>query len=122
MELHIKAFDDNTINIVLQNVAYELKVTNHSSLSASPCQLVFGRDMGINAIYLANWKLSVSVKVPEFGKITSTRIRTELRTSIWLENQFTSASPILNKTLSHFTIPSPKQQSKLMAPLQFIVQ
>jgi hypothetical protein len=56
MELHTKAFDDTTINEVLQNVAYGLRATNHSSLSACPCQLVFGRDMVINAIYLANWK------------------------------------------------------------------
>jgi hypothetical protein len=56
MELHTKDFDDTTINAVLQNVAYGLRATNHSSLSASPCQLVFGRDMVINAIYLANWK------------------------------------------------------------------
>jgi hypothetical protein len=30
--------------------------TGCSSLYASPCQLVFGRDMVINAIYLENWK------------------------------------------------------------------
>jgi hypothetical protein len=56
MELHTKAFDDTTINKVLQNVANGLRATNHSSLSASPCQLVFGRDMVINTIYLPNWK------------------------------------------------------------------
>jgi hypothetical protein len=56
IELYTKAFDDTTINTVLQNVAYGLRATNHSSLSASPCQLVFGRDMVINAINLANWK------------------------------------------------------------------
>jgi hypothetical protein len=50
MELHTKAFDDTIINAVLQNVAYGLRATNHSFLSASPCQLVFGRDMVINAI------------------------------------------------------------------------
>jgi hypothetical protein len=56
MELHTKAFNDTNINEVLQNVAYGLRATNHSSLSASPCQLVFGRDMVINTIYFANWK------------------------------------------------------------------
>jgi hypothetical protein len=44
------------VNVVLQNVAYGLRPTNRTSLSASPCQLAFGRDMVINAIYLANWK------------------------------------------------------------------
>jgi len=56
MELHTKKIDDITVNAVLQNVAYGLRATYHSSLTASPCQLVFGRDMIINAIYLANWK------------------------------------------------------------------
>jgi hypothetical protein len=56
MELHTRKFDDITINAILQNVAYGLRATYHSSLTASPCQLAFGRDMIINAIYLANWK------------------------------------------------------------------
>jgi hypothetical protein len=43
MELHTKVFDDITINAVLQNVANGLRATNHSSLSASPCQLAFGQ-------------------------------------------------------------------------------
>jgi hypothetical protein len=42
--------------MLLQNVGYGLRDTNHSFLSASPCQLVFGRDMVINAIHLANCK------------------------------------------------------------------
>jgi hypothetical protein len=56
MKLNTKAFDDTTINAVLQNVAYGLRANNHSSLSHSQYQLAFGRDMIINAIYLANWK------------------------------------------------------------------
>jgi hypothetical protein len=56
MELHTKKFDDTTINAVLQNVAYGLRSTYHSSIAATPGQLVFGRDMVINSIFLANWK------------------------------------------------------------------
>ena len=56
MELNTRKFDDITLNAILQNVAYGLRATYHSSLAASPCQLVFGRDMMINAVYLANWK------------------------------------------------------------------
>ena len=56
MELHTKHCDDVTIHAVLQNVAYGLRATYHSSIAASPGQLVFGRDMVINSIYLANWK------------------------------------------------------------------
>ena len=56
MELNKRKFDDTTINAVLQNVAYGLRSTYHSSLAASPGQIIFGRDMIINAVYLANWK------------------------------------------------------------------
>ena len=56
MELHKRKFDDISINAILQNVAYGLRATYHSSLTASPSQIVFGRDMIINAVYLTNWK------------------------------------------------------------------
>jgi transposase InsO family protein len=56
MELSKKPCDDVTINAVLQSVAYGLRATYHSALTATPGQIVFGRDMIINSIYLANWK------------------------------------------------------------------
>jgi hypothetical protein len=56
MELHTRKFDDITLNAILQNVAYGLRATYHSYLTASPGQLAFRRDMIINAVYLANWK------------------------------------------------------------------
>jgi hypothetical protein len=56
MELHTRKFDNISHNAILQNVAYGLRATYHSSLAASPCQLAFERDMIINATYLANWK------------------------------------------------------------------
>jgi hypothetical protein len=56
MELHKRKYDDTTVNAIHQNVAYSLQATYHSSLAASPGQIIFGCDMIINAIYLANWK------------------------------------------------------------------
>jgi hypothetical protein len=56
MELHKRTFDDTSINAILQSVAFGLRATYHSAIAASPGQLVFGRDMLINAVYLANWK------------------------------------------------------------------
>jgi Integrase zinc binding domain len=56
MELHTKHCNDVTIQAVLQNVAYGLHATYHSSIATSPRQLVFGRNMIINSLYLANWK------------------------------------------------------------------
>ena len=53
MELHTKLYSNVTINPVLQNVAYGIHTTYHSS---SPGQIVFGQDMVINSLYLANWK------------------------------------------------------------------
>jgi hypothetical protein len=44
------------VNAVLQNVAYGLRSTYHSSITATPGQIVFGRDMVIYSIFLANWK------------------------------------------------------------------
>jgi hypothetical protein len=40
----------------IQNVAHGLQGTYHSSLAASPGQIIFGHDMIINGVYLANWK------------------------------------------------------------------
>ena len=47
---------DTTLNAVLQSVAYGLRSTYHSSLAAAPGQIIFGLDIIINAVYLANWK------------------------------------------------------------------
>jgi hypothetical protein len=33
-----------------------MRATHHTELQASPAQVVFGRDMIINATYLADWK------------------------------------------------------------------
>ena len=56
MDLGARPFDEMTIDAVLQNVAFGLRATYHTSLLASPGQIVFGRDMVINAAYVANWK------------------------------------------------------------------
>ena len=56
MDLGARPFDDMTIDTFLQNVAFGLRATYHTSLLASPGQIVFGRDMVINAAYVANWK------------------------------------------------------------------
>ena len=40
----------------LANVAYAIRSTYHTSLDATPCELVFGRDMIIPVAYIANWE------------------------------------------------------------------
>ena len=54
MDLGARPFDDMTIDAVLQNITFGLRATYHTSLLASPGQIVFGRDMVINAAYVAN--------------------------------------------------------------------
>ena len=56
MDLSSRPYDDTTTHAVLQAVAFGLRSTFHTALQASPGQLAFGRDMIINATYLANWQ------------------------------------------------------------------
>ena len=55
MRLDLQTFDATTIPSVLQAVAWGIRSTYHTALQASPAQIAFGRDMIINATYLANW-------------------------------------------------------------------
>ena len=56
INMSARTFDEDSINAVLQNVAVGFRANYHSILRSSPGQLVFGRDMIINATYVANWK------------------------------------------------------------------
>jgi transposase InsO family protein len=68
MELHKRPYDDTSANAILQNVAYGLRATYHSSLAASPSQLDFGRDMIVNAVYLANWNALKSRRLAQIRR------------------------------------------------------
>ena len=68
MELNKRPYDDTSANAILQNVAYGLRATYHSSLAASPSQLVFGRDMIVNAVYLANWNALKSRRLAQIRR------------------------------------------------------
>ena len=54
MDLTSCPYDDTTAHSVLQAVAWSLRLTYHTALQASPGQVTLGRDMIINATYLAN--------------------------------------------------------------------
>jgi hypothetical protein len=47
--------EDNPSDYFLQSTAWAIRSTNHTALQATPCQLVFGRDMIHNAAFKANW-------------------------------------------------------------------
>jgi hypothetical protein len=40
---------------ILDAVAFAIRATFHTTLQASPCQLIFQRDMITNATFTANW-------------------------------------------------------------------
>ena len=56
MRLRGRSYDETAMHAVLQAVAWSLRSTHHTSIQASPSQLAFGRDMLINATYIANWR------------------------------------------------------------------
>jgi transposase InsO family protein len=48
---------DNPFDYFLQSTAWDIRSTYHTTLQATPCQLVFGRDMIHNIAFRANWDL-----------------------------------------------------------------
>lgn len=47
--------EDNPFDYFLQSTAWAIRSTYHTTLQATPCQLVFGRDMIHNIAFRANW-------------------------------------------------------------------
>jgi hypothetical protein len=47
--------EDNPFDYFLQSTAWAIRSTYHTTLQATPCQLVFGRDMIHNIAFRAKW-------------------------------------------------------------------
>jgi hypothetical protein len=47
--------EDNQFDYFLHSTAWVIRSTYHTTLQATPCQLVFGRDMTHNIAFRANW-------------------------------------------------------------------
>ena len=47
--------EENPFEYFLQSTAWAIRSTYHTTLQATPCQLVFGRDMIHNIAFKANW-------------------------------------------------------------------
>lgn len=56
MQLSQRAVDEHTFASLCSNVAFGMRATYHTELQASPSQVVYGRDMIINATYMADWR------------------------------------------------------------------
>jgi hypothetical protein len=47
--------EDNPFDYFIQSTAWAIRSTYHTTLQATPCQLVFGRYMIHNISFRANW-------------------------------------------------------------------
>jgi hypothetical protein len=47
--------EDNPFDYFLQSTACAIRSTYHTTMQATPCKLVFGRDMIQNIAFRANW-------------------------------------------------------------------
>jgi transposase InsO family protein len=56
MQLSQRTVDEHTFASLCSNVAFGMRATYHTELQASPSQIVYGRDMIINATYIADWR------------------------------------------------------------------
>ena len=72
--LRTHALEDYDFNMddpwsdILASVAWAVRSTVHTTLNATPGQLVFGRDMIFHDTYLANWQLIHSRKEKEMKR------------------------------------------------------
>jgi DNA polymerase III psi subunit len=51
----IEETEDNPFDYFLQSTAWAIRSTYHTTLQATPCQIVFGRDMINKIAFRANW-------------------------------------------------------------------
>jgi hypothetical protein len=115
-------FDDTTINAVLQSVAYGLQSTYHSSLAASPGQLVFGCDMIINAVYLANWKDLHARRDIQICHNNSCENKSHIPHLYAPGNSVYIRKPTFIRNLTHCRAPLLLTRSTLMVPLRHVVR
>jgi hypothetical protein len=52
---NLKEQEDNPFDYFLQSTAWAIRSTYHTTLQATPCQLVFDRDMIHNVAFRSNW-------------------------------------------------------------------
>jgi hypothetical protein len=52
---NLEELEDDTFDYFLQSTAWAIRSTYHTTLQATPCQLVFGRNMIHNIAFRSNW-------------------------------------------------------------------
>jgi hypothetical protein len=80
---------DNPFDYFLQSTAWAIRSTYHKTLQATPCQLVFGRDMIHNIAFRANWdRIQNENRTLSISPIKKkTRARVEFLMNIRLETK-----------------------------------
>jgi hypothetical protein len=103
--------DDNPFIYFLQSAAWAIRSTFHTTLQASPYQIVFGRDMIHNVAFKANWDSIRRRKQKLINKLNEKENKSCLPYEYKIGDQVLVATPgILRKLTSHRTGPYPVTQ------------
>ena len=118
MQLSEKMYDENSIHAILQHIAWGIRSTFHSTLRASPGQVVFDCDMIINATYVANWRYIKEQKETEAScRIMFVKTNAELLMIINLVTVYSFYQMILKENWIETKDHSKLLGSTLMEPL-----
>jgi transposase InsO family protein len=99
---------DNPFDYFLQSAAWAIRSTFHTTLQASPCQLVFGRDMIHNVAFKANWDRIRRRKQHLINKLNEKENKNRLPYEYKIGDQVLVATPgILRKLTTPRTGPYP---------------
>ena len=80
--------EDNPFEYFLQSTAWAIRSTYHTILQATPCQLVFGRDMIHNIAFKANWDRMPKRKQDIINKSNKKKTKVEFLMNIRLETKY----------------------------------
>jgi hypothetical protein len=103
--------EDNPFKYFLQSTAWDIRSTYHTTLQATPCQLVFGRDMIHNIAFKANWSLIQKRKQDIINQSNQKENMSQIPYEYKVGDQVLLETPgILRKLLTPRTGPYPVTQ------------
>ena len=98
-----------------------LRATYHSSIAASPGQIVFGRDMVINSLYLANWKNLASRRETQIHSNNVAENKSRIFHDYHIDDLVYIRKSALEQKLAPSKALSKSPRSTLMGPLRSVV-
>jgi hypothetical protein len=100
--------EENPFEYFLQSTAWAIRSTYHTTLQATPCQLLFGRDMIYNIAFNSNWNRIQKRKQDLIDKSNSKEIKTRIPYKYKVGNQvLLETAEILRNLSISFTGPYP---------------